>query len=456
MKPTDISSQGERFELDSEPPQQVLHYGLAFLPAVTAAVLSAASSVLATISTSRRAALRDYLTPPGRRALDRYVQNEAKVEARWRVWRVIGISLTAVLLSSHWASSFAAPLDWIAGIGAAVFAYALPAELARALLSSRAERWAPLLLRWLRPLEWVVAPVADPIAAVAQAIGGAQSPARFTNAGMTETEVELIVNEGELNGSLAHDQSEMIRNVLDFGALTAGEVMVPRTRVDALNERMPLDEVLATVAATQHSRYPVFSEGIDNVIGILHVKDLFTAVAEGRLESTSLRDLMRSPVAFVPESQLASTVLKEMRAGRHHLAVVIDEFGGFSGVVTLEDLLEEIVGDIQDEHDLDDEAPILELGDGKLLVDASIPVADLNRKLGTQIPDDGDYVSVGGLLVDQLGYVPSTGSDHEAYGLRFLVREADERHICRVEIQPLEPSPETEPSSSSQRPASAA
>ena len=125
-----------------------------------------------------------------------------------------------------------------------------------------------------------------------------------------------------------------------------------------------------------------------------------------------------------------------------------------SGVVTLEDLLEEIVGDIQDEHDLDDEAPILELGDGKLLVDASIPVADLNRRVGTQIPDDGDYVSVGGLIVDQLGHVPSTGSHHEAYGLRFLVREADERHICRVEIQPLEPSPETEPSS--QRPASAA
>src|SRR5690606_37565639 len=136
------------------------------------------------------------------------------------------------------------------------------------------------------------------------------------------------------NGSLAHDQSEMIRNVLDFGALTAGEVMVPRTRVDAINERMSLDEVLATVAATQHSRYPVFSDGIDNVVGILHVKDLLAAVAENR--TATVRDLMRGPVAFVPESQLASTVLKEMRAGRHHLAVVIDEFGGFAGVVTLE------------------------------------------------------------------------------------------------------------------------
>jgi CBS domain containing-hemolysin-like protein len=440
--------------LDSEPPQQALLFGLALLPAVLAALLSAASSVLATISGARRAALRDYLPPASRAALDRYVQNETTIEARWRVWRVLGISATAVLLSSHLARSLAVELAWAAGVGAAVGAYTIPAEIARALLSSRAELLAPRLIRWLRPFEWLAAPFADPVAWLAKTLGGGASQVRFTTAGMTETEVELIVNEGELNGSLAHDQSEMIRNVLDFGTLTAGEVMVPRTRVDALNDRMPLDEVLSTVAATQHSRYPVFSDGIDNVVGILHVKELFTAVAQNRLEQTTLRDLMRGPVAFVPESQPASTVLKEMRAGRHHLAVVIDEFGGFAGVVTLEDLLEEIVGDIQDEHDLDDEAPILELGDGKILVDASLPVSDLNRRLGTQIPDDGDYVSVGGLLVDQLGHVPSVGSSHEAYGLRFLVREADERHISRVEIQPLQPSPETEPST--QRPPRAA
>lgn len=445
---------GPRFALDSEPPQQALLLGLAMLPAALAAVLSAASSVLATIPGARRAALRDYLPPTARAALDRYVQHETKIEARWRLWRVVGISVTAILLASYFGRRLSTDLAWLAGVGAAVAAYTIPAELARALLSTRAELLAPRLIRWLRPLEWLAAPFADPLAALGRAVSSSLGTTRVTNAGMTETEVELIVNEGELNGSLAHDQSEMIRNVLDFGTLTAGEVMVPRTRVDALNDRMPLEEVLATVAATQHSRYPVFSDGIDNVVGILHVKDLFTAVAQNRLASTTLRDLMRSPVAFVPESQLASTVLKEMRAGRHHLAVVIDEFGGFSGVVTLEDLLEEIVGDIQDEHDLDDEAPILELGDGKLLVDASLPVSDLNRRLGTQIPDDGDYVSVGGLLVDQLGHVPSVGSSHEAYGLRFLVREADERHISRVEIQPLQPTPEKEPSS--QRPASAA
>lgn len=392
--------------------------------------------------------LRDSLSPAARAALDRYVRHERKIEARWRIWRTAGVSASTLLLASVLRAWFVESSSWVLGMLAAIVAYALPGELMRARLAARPEV-AVQLCRWLRPLEWLVAPLGDVLFALARRFGGDAS-----STDSTETEVERIVNGGEIDATLAEDQSEMIRNVLDFGTVTAGEVMVPRTRVDAINERMSLDEVLATVAATQHSRYPVFSDGIDNVVGILHVKDLLAAVAENR--TATVRDLMRGPVAFVPESQLASTVLKEMRAGRHHLAVVIDEFGGFAGVVTLEDLLEEIVGDIQDEHDLEDEAPILDLGDGKLLVDASIPVADLNRRLGTHIPDDGDYVSVGGLLVDQLGYVPSVGSQHEAFGLRFLVREADERHVSRVEVQPLEPSPETAPSNRPPGAASAA
>lgn len=430
--------------MDSEPPKQALLLGLSLLPAVAAAMFAASSTVLGALSGARRAALADTLEGPSRAALERYLGNEQTIEARWRILRVTGTALTALLLVYHLPSSLG-PLAWGIAMACATLAYAIPSELAGAALGSRAEQVAPALLRLVRPFEWLVAPVADPIAALARNLNGPVR-ARVADAAITETEVELIVNEGELNGSLAHDQSQMIRNVLDFGDVCAGEVMVPRTHVDALNVSMPLDEVLAHIAETQHSRYPVFSQGIDNVRGILHVKDLFTAIAQDRSATPSLRDLMRTPVAFVPESQPASTVLKDMRAGRHHMAVVIDEFGGFSGIVTLEDLLEEIVGDIQDEHDLEDEAPIVELGDGKLLVDASVPISDLNRRLGTHIPDDGDYVSVGGLLVDRIGNVPATGARHEAFGLSFLVRDADERHISRVEIEPLDPSPGSLPS----------
>ncbi len=430
--------------MDSEPPKQALLFGLSLLPATLAAVFAASSTVLGALSGARRAALRDTLQGPNRAALDRYLQHEHTIEARWRILRVTGTAVAALLLMAHLPGQ--GPLIWAVAVGAATLAYAIPSELMGVLLTSHAEESAPTLLRVLRPIEWLVAPVADPIAALARALATSARPKRQPQATITETEVELIVNEGELNGSLAHDQSQMIRNVLDFGDVCAGEVMVPRTHVDALNVAMSLDEVLAAVAKTQHSRYPVFSDGIDNVRGILHVKDLFTVIAKDRSAPIDLRQLMRTPVAFVPESQPASTVLKDMRAGRHHLAVVIDEFGGFSGIVTLEDLLEEIVGDIQDEHDLEDEAPIVELGDGKLLVDASVPISDLNRRLGTQIPDDGDYVSVGGLLVDRLGNVPVAGERHEAYGLSFLVRDADERHISRVEIAPLDPNPGSVPS----------
>jgi CBS domain containing-hemolysin-like protein len=131
-------------------------------------------------------------------------------------------------------------------------------------------------------------------------------------------------------------------------------------------------------------------------------------------------------------------VLRDMRAGRHHMAVVIDEFGGVIGIVTLEDLLEEIVGDIRDEHDMD-EAPIVDLGEGRLMVDAAIPIADLSRYLGAELPTDGDYHSLGGFIVHRLGRVPQVGATLEAQALRFIVREADERRIAMVEV--LLPSP---------------
>jgi CBS domain containing-hemolysin-like protein len=250
---------------------------------------------------------------------------------------------------------------------------------------------------------------------------------------VTENEVELIVTEGELNGSLDHEQSEMIRNVLEFGDLTAGEIMVPRTRIVSFDLHTSGQDVLRTVAETEHSRYPIYRERVDNIVGILHVKDVVSFVAKNDVKTLKLADIMRAPVTFVPESQLASSVLKCMRAERHHMAIVLDEFGGIAGLVTLEDLIEEIVGDIRDEHDVE-EPPIVDMGDGRLMVDAGVSMVDLGRYLGRELPDDGDYNSLGGFLVARLGRVPAAGVKLKAFDLDFVVREADERHIARVEI----------------------
>jgi putative hemolysin len=260
-----------------------------------------------------------------------------------------------------------------------------------------------------------------------------------------------MVKEGEQRGLLGHDQSEMIRNVLDFGDLTTGEVVVPRTRVQAFEIGTPGKAILERVRQAGHSRYPVYRDNIDNVVGILYAKDLLAYVTTQDPGKLRVKNLMRTPVPFVPEAQPASSVLREMRAGRHHMAIVIDEFGGISGIVTLEDLLEEIVGDIRDEHDAE-EPPIQDLGNGHLLVDAAIPIADLSRYLGTQLPADGDYHSLGGFIVDRLGRVPRVGATLEAHELQFVVREADDRRVAKVEIVLVSP-PESLRGPSSRAPA---
>ncbi len=418
--------------LEAEPPElEYLSLGVALAPALVAAAFSIVSAAMANLSPARRMALRDSLAKAGQKGLDRYLAAPGKLEARWLLLRVAGIAATAALM----ASSLQMRGNWVVGLLTAVILYSVPSELGRQFVAARPERAAPLLLRLLRPAEWLAAPLADPLSWLAGRVMRDQKSLP-PSASLTETEVELIVSEGELNGSLDHDQSEMIRNVLDFGEVTAKEVMVPRIHVDALDAALPMTEVLREVQNTQHSRYPVYSESIDNIVGVLHVKDLFTCVAEGSLESTTLMELARKPVVFVPEGQLASTVLKDMRAGRHHMAVVIDEFGGFAGVATLEDLLEEIVGDIQDEHDNEGKARIHMLGEGHALVDASLPVTDVNRHLGTQLPE-GDYVSLGGLLLQKIGRVPAPGSRHELLGLSVLIRDADARHVALVELSGL-------------------
>jgi CBS domain containing-hemolysin-like protein len=416
--------------LEEVPPAPVIDVVLATLPAALVALSGAASWALGLLPGTRRAALRDGLTGSARRQLERYIDHGPLIEARWLILRAIGVSVTAVLVSRYLPAALG---GWVPAAAAliSVLAYAVPAEILKALAGRVPERAAPLLLQVLWPIELLTAPLARATLWLGERVGSVVSK-KHTDPppAVTETEVELIVTEGEMTGALGHEQGEMIRNVLEFGDVTARDVMVPRTQTKAFSVVTPVEEVLRQVSDAAHSRYPVYRDTIDNVIGVLHAKDLLRAVAGG--ETKELEPILR-PVAFVPESQTAVSVLKDMRAGRHHLAVVIDEFGGFSGIVTLEDLLEQIVGDIRDEHDAE-EAPIADLGDGRMVVDASVPIADLSRYLGTELPDEGDYHTLGGFVVARFGRVPEVGASLTAHGLDFVVREGDERRVTKVEI----------------------
>jgi CBS domain containing-hemolysin-like protein len=289
------------------------------------------------------------------------------------------------------------------------------------------------MLPLVRPLELLLAPLAAPLTLLGKLTSRGLGPDAPTDARLTETEVEWVVSEGQKQGSLGPEPAEMIRNVLELKDLVARDVMVPRTRVSAIEVDTPVAEVLRFVASEGHSRFPVYREQVDNIVGLLYAKDLFRLLKDERLQATPLSDLLRAPVNFVPEMQGVSSVLREMRARRLHMAVVIDEFGGVSGIVTLEDILEVIVGEIRDEYDTED-APIQDLGDGRLLADAAVSVHDLSAYLGIDLPQSPDYESLGGLLVNQAGRVPGVGVQIQAFGLSFLVRDADEKRVAKVEI----------------------
>jgi CBS domain containing-hemolysin-like protein len=419
-----------------DPPEQIWQLALRVVPALLASVYSAATTVFGNIPHTRRVALLDSLDDKPREALERYLAHTHAIETRWLVLRVLGLAGSTVAI---YPLAPAPQALWTIVVVLGV--YAIPSQLMVALCSHLSEQMVPSFLGFLRPLEMVAAPIAAPIVFLgrlaSRGVREGREDEREHDTSMTETEVEILVNEGEMNGSLDHDQSEMIRNVLDFGDVQAGDVMLPRMQVSAIAVDTPIKDVLRIAAETGYSRYPVYRDRIDNVVGFLHVKDLVTRANIEDLDKLKVTDLMRTPVVYVPETQSASSVLAGMRAGKHHIAIVIDEFGGTAGIITLEDIIERIVGDIRDEHDDPEKAPpIVELGEGRLLVDARVTMAGLSRQLGVELPEGGDYYSLGGFIVEALGQVPRPGAILNKLGFEFIVREADERHITQVEVIP--------------------
>jgi len=394
-------------------------------------LFAAGDAALSEIPDGRMQAL---LADPSGAAFRRFTDDPLRVLSRWLVGRVVALSAATVLLNEVARS---AGLDRIAlplAVLGAVLTYGTFTEIASTLARRRPERVGALALVFLRPLEWILVPLADPLAIVGRAVGRRIPKSNPVDARITETEVEWAVSEGEKSGAIANGPAEMIRKVLDFKDLTAREVMVPRRHILGIELSTPLRDVIALVAAEKHSRYPVFRENIDTIVGLLNAKDLFALVGDGSMATKALSEVVRTPVMFVSESQSAAKILQDMRSRRLHMAVVSDEFGGTAGLVTLEDIIEEIVGDIRDEHDL--EAPIQAMGDGRVVADASVPLADLAHALGKPLPNDGEFESLGGLIVSRAGRVPPVGATVQVDGLKLIVREADETRVVKVEIVP--------------------
>ncbi len=223
----------------------------------------------------------------------------------------------------------------------------------------------------------------------------------------------------------------MLYKVFDFADKEVSAVMVPRPEVVALSVDLPPEECLAAVIDSPYTRYPVYRESLDTVLGMLHVRDLFSALVDRGIANVQVADLVR-PAHFVPETKDLAAMLSEFRRTNQHMAIVVDEYGSMEGIVTLEDLLEEIVGEIEDEFDLPDES-VERVDDDTIRIDGTFPIDDFNEQFATQIPIE-DYHSVGGFVFGLLGRAPEPGDTVEYDGLRFDVLEIDGARITRIAV----------------------
>jgi CBS domain containing-hemolysin-like protein len=262
---------------------------------------------------------------------------------------------------------------------------------------------------------------------------------------VTSRELEYLIEQGARHGSLDETKEQLLSSVLAFTETMVKEIMMPRTQVIALDESASYDEVMKLVEETELSRIPVYRGSLDEVVGILYVKLLLVDVRKGIDPAKFQLQRYLRPPFFVPEVMKVSKLLTEMQRRKTHLAIVVDEFGGTSGIVTLEDVVEEIVGEIHDESDVE-EKRIKVLSDGVVMADGSVPLRELEEHLGVDFPEEGDYETLGGFLTATAGRVPPPGSLVVWGGLTFTVKQADDRRVLKVEIaRKPENKPEAKP-----------
>ena len=257
---------------------------------------------------------------------------------------------------------------------------------------------------------------------------------RVVRGHVTEEEIQSLIDVGEQEGVINREEHEMIDAVLDLDDTLVREILVPRTDVVAVEEGTPVGEVLQIINEAGHSRIPVYRGDIDHVTGILYAKDLLKLWGQQQ-DQIKILPLCRKAY-FIPETKPISELLKEFKVRRVHMAIAVDEYGGTSGIVTIEDILEEIVGEIQDEHDPVEQSAMTRLDDGSRLFDARSHIEDVEEEMGVELPR-GEYDTLGGFISHLLGHVPVQGEKSHYADLLFTVQEADPRKVSLIKVSPI-------------------
>ena len=320
---------------------------------------------------------------------------------------------------------------WIAALILTGFALLLTQVWGRAVAVQHPMAVASRVAGPMRWIIWLISPFSWALLKLAHALGITKGDKESERSiFISEDGLRLLLNLGDEEHFLEEDERELIDSIFRFSETTVAEVMVPRVDVVALPKETPLMKALDVIVEAGHSRIPVYEETIDKIVGVLYAKDLLTCFRDGNTDIT-VESIMRPPF-FVPETMMVDELLPILRQKRTHLAVVVDEYGGTAGIVTIEDLLEEIVGEIQDEYD--SEPPMIQpQEDGSYIVNGRMDVDDLNRELNVHLPtDDESYSTLAGVIYAQLQRVPDPGDSFDLDGVHIEVLKVNDNRIEEV------------------------
>jgi len=350
----------------------------------------------------------------------------------------LGILLGAIgepLLRHYFEPHVARTLAFVIAFSIVTFFSVTLGELVpKAIALQKAERVAVLvsvpidvLQRVFYPLVWILQKSAE---GVLRLFG--MRPMRAGVVVHTEEDIRSMLAEAEEGGVIEEAEEEMIYKVFDFADKEVHEVMVPRPEVVGVPVGLPPHECLAAIIDSPFTRYPAYRGTLDEIVGILHVRDLFKALYDDGLDNVVVADILR-PAYVVPETKDLGPLLTEFRRTNQHMAIVVDEYGATQGIVTLEDLLEEIVGEIEDEYDLPDES-VERIDERRIRVDGTFPIDDFNEQFAQELPQE-DYHTLSGFVFGELGRAPEAGDEVRWHGLHFRVLDVDRARIDRLEVE---------------------
>jgi putative hemolysin len=331
----------------------------------------------------------------------------------------------------HWLAP-SALAGGLVGLGI-IYVELILGELVPKALALRFSEGFALIVAWpialmARASRWATRFLAFSTKAVLMLIGLRPSGVRTF---VSEEEIRHLVREGRAQGVLGQTEAELIHSVFEFAETPVRKVMVPRPKIMALDVRTPEDELVRQIVESGFSRIPVYDESIDDVLGLVYVKDVLRSLE--RRQPLSLRKLLH-PVHYVPETKKVRLLLKELQRRRSHLALVVDEHGSVTGLVTLEDMLEEIVGEIRDEYDFE-ERPVEELRDGSLVVEGTVSASELRESYDLPIPESTEFETIAGFMLDRLGSLPKGGEVVAVGDYRLTVVDVERHRVSKVKIE---------------------